>query len=192
MTIARREFLTLVSAGGASLLALEWPGVRDGLAHAHAAIGGQAPARFKVLTASEAREVAAVAARLMPTTDTPGATEAGVVHFFDYALGDFAKDAVVPLRAWLGDLEARTKAQRPDALRFSALGAAEQDAVLKGLETHAFFGAIRGLTMLGMFADPRYGGNRGQVGWKLIGFENRMTNSPPFGYYDAQAARGTR
>ena len=30
----------------------------------------------------------------------------------------------------------------------------------------------------------------GEAGWKLIGFENRMAYSPPFGYYDAQANGG--
>jgi gluconate 2-dehydrogenase gamma chain len=189
---SRRDFLTLISAGGVGLLAFEWPGVSDGLEHAHAIQQGQAPPRFKVLTAAEAREISAVAARIMPTTDTPGATEAGAVYFFDYALGDFAKDAVTPLRGWLAELVTKAKAIRPAATRFSDLAAAEQDAVLKELEKGEFFGAVRGLTMLGMFSDPKYGGNRGQVGWKLLGFENRMTNSPPFGYYDAQAARGGR
>jgi hypothetical protein len=35
-----------------------------------------------------------------------------------------------------------------------------------------------------MFTLPTYGGNRDGVGWKLIGFEDRHTFQPPFGYYD--------
>jgi len=35
-----------------------------------------------------------------------------------------------------------------------------------------------------MFTLPAYGGNRGGVGWKLIGFEDAHVFQPPFGYYD--------
>jgi gluconate 2-dehydrogenase gamma chain len=34
----------------------------------------------------------------------------------------------------------------------------------------AFFATVRGHTIAGFFADPIHGGNRGMVGWKLIGF----------------------
>ena len=40
------------------------------------------------------------------------------------------------------------------------------------------------LTLLGMFSLPSYGGNRGGVGWKLIGFEDAHVFQSPFGYYD--------
>jgi hypothetical protein len=30
------------------------------------------------------------------------------------------------------------------------------------------------------------GGNRDEVGWKLIGFEDKFHFEPPFGYYDKQ------
>jgi hypothetical protein len=35
-----------------------------------------------------------------------------------------------------------------------------------------------------MFSLPSYGGNRGGVGWKLIGFEDAHVFQAPFGYYD--------
>ncbi len=38
--------------------------------------------------------------------------------------------------------------------------------------------------MYGFLGNPSYGGNRDHVGWKLIGFEDRMAFQPPFGYYD--------
>ena len=43
------------------------------------------------------------------------------------------------------------------------------------------------MTVFGFFAMEKYGGNRDQVGWDLIGFEG--DHGPwqyPFGYYDAQ------
>ena len=35
-----------------------------------------------------------------------------------------------------------------------------------------------------MFSNPSYGGNRGGIGWKLLGFEDQHIFDPPFGYYD--------
>ena len=40
------------------------------------------------------------------------------------------------------------------------------------------------MTMTGMFAHPEHGGNFGKIGWKLIGYEDRYSWVPPFGYYD--------
>jgi hypothetical protein len=37
---------------------------------------------------------------------------------------------------------------------------------------------------MGFLADPARGGNRGAVGWKVIGFDDSPTFAPPFGYYD--------
>lgn len=66
---------------------------------------------------------------------------------------------------------------------FVALSHAQQDAVLAGLDTgkialklkpgfstKEFFELVLQNTMEGFFADPVYGGNRGMVSWKMIGF----------------------
>ena len=64
--------------------------------------------------------------------------------------------------------------------RFAELEADLQDKLLTGLETgtvqlsglpaKAFFAQLWSNVREGFFADPLYGGNRGMVGWKLIGF----------------------
>lgn len=69
---------------------------------------------------------------------------------------------------------------------FSALGFKQQTEVLRGIDQTPFFGAVRFLTVAGMFANPSYGGNKGEVGWRLIGFNGAHANRPPFGYYDAK------
>jgi hypothetical protein len=33
-----------------------------------------------------------------------------------------------------------------------------------------------------MLSRPKYGGNRGGVDWKLLGFEDQHIVEPPFGY----------
>jgi gluconate 2-dehydrogenase gamma chain len=63
---------------------------------------------------------------------------------------------------------------------FDQLQPERQDEVLKALEegrialpslsSKLFFGLLWRNTEEGFFADPMYGGNRGKVGWKLLGF----------------------
>jgi gluconate 2-dehydrogenase gamma chain len=36
-----------------------------------------------------------------------------------------------------------------------------------------------------MLSNPEYGGNFNKMGWKLIGFDDRFSWAPPFGWYDA-------
>lgn len=51
------------------------------------------------------------------------------------------------------------------------LKALEQDKVeLPSLSSRLFFDLLWRNTEEGYFADPMYGGNRGKVGWKLLGF----------------------
>ena len=70
----------------------------------------------------------------------------------------------------------RTQYEKP----FDQLQPDRQDEVLKALEkgevelpslsSKLFFDLLWRNTEEGFFADPIYGGNRGKVGWKLIGF----------------------
>ena len=59
-------------------------------------------------------------------------------------------------------------------------GAADQDAVLSGMERNVatgfspdsapFFNMVRTHTIQGTFCDPYYGGNANFIGWDLIGY----------------------
>lgn len=145
--------------------------------------GGQ----FSVLTAMEAADLEAIAARIVPSDDSPGATEAGVVFFIDAALSTFEADALEPLRDGLAELRARIERAYGQS-SFAALSVDGQMEVLQGIDQTDFFGKIRYLTLAGMFSHPSYGGNRGEIGWKLIGFDGQGAVPPPFGYYDADYA----
>ena len=61
-------------------------------------------AAFRVLDTDEAADLAAIAARIFPATDTPGANELGVIYFFDRALGVYLAPGMVweALGRWLG------------------------------------------------------------------------------------------
>ena len=61
----------------------------------------------------------------------------------------------------------------------------EKDKKLRGS-----FNQLRGATIVGTFCAPSRGGNRNKVGYKILGFDDSYSFTPPFGYYDAEAARG--
>lgn len=181
---SRRDFVaasgTLV---GGAWLALNLPAVEAAVAYARRAAANKSP--FDTLTPDEAREIEAVAAQIIPSDDTPGAQEAGVVYFIDKTLGTFGAQFLQPIRGGLRDLQKAARAKNPVVSGFSELSFAQQTEVLRGMEQTPFFGSVRFLTVAGMFGDPSYGGNKDQAGWRLIGFDGGHAHQPPFGYYDA-------
>lgn len=182
--LSRRAFLRASGgAVGGGWLALQLPGL---LALAEAATAArEAGASFLHLSPREAAGLEAIAARIIPTDETPGAREAGVIHFIDLSLGDFMADAGGELRAGLDALDAlasSTSASEP----FAGLEPAAQDDLLRQIEETPFFGLMHFLTVAGMFALPSYGGNRDYLGWQLIGLSQRHAWAPPFGHYDAE------
>lgn len=182
-TISRRGFLSAYGMlAGASMLRTSVPAVA---AIAQAACSARdAGATFTTLGADEAADFAAVAARLIPTTDTPGASEAGVIHFYDRAWGDELAWALESMRGLLETLN------RAAGTRFSTLGHDDQDALLRAHENDGRFELLRLTTVFGFFAMDKYGGNRDHVSWTLIGFDgHHVAWHPPFGHYDAEHAK---
>ena len=144
---------------------------------------------FKTLSVDEAVEVDAIAACIVPTTDTPGAREAGSIYFIDTVLSGSRPDLLEPIRFGLADLRSRAASASKPAGKFSDLDEETQIAVLTQVEDTDFFYRIRLLTLAGMLADPSYGGNRDRIGWDLIGFDGHFGTQPPFGWYDEQSSR---
>jgi gluconate 2-dehydrogenase subunit 3-like protein len=137
-----------------------------------------------ILTTDEAKIVEAIADRIFPPTDTPGAVEIGAVRYIEIALnGDYAP--LVPLyRQGLRSLNrlAREKFKRP----FCFLTDEQKDTLLAAFETGAvpgfklaaeFFETVRYHVLEGIFCEPQYGGNRDMMGWHLVGFPGQQ-----FGY----------
>jgi gluconate 2-dehydrogenase gamma chain len=192
MSSTRRTFITSAAGLGAAWLAADWALVDDALAHAAKAVGQQPAPAFTTLTSAEAREVDAMAQRIVPTTNTPGAREAGVIYFIDKAMASFEKDGLPDLRKGLAELRTRVGKRKRGVTSFASLAPPEQDAVLRDMEKTDFFDLVHYLTMVGMFGNPSYGGNRDRIGWKIIGFDPQAVHQPPFGYYDAQLVRGKK
>ena len=186
---SRREFLagsgglasTLLSRGLPALLAVSGT----------ACSARDSGAAFETLTADEGRALEAIAARILPTTDTPGAREAGVVWFFDKSFGSIMQDRLAFARSGLAELEAEVAEEFPGVQRFADLAETDQDTFLRARENTPFFRMVHFMTLAGFFGMSSYGGNRDQVGWQLIGFPTAHHNAwqPPFGYYDAEYMR---
>ncbi len=159
---------------------------------------------YQYLSALEADFIEAAVARLIPDDAVgPGALEAGVPTFIDrqlagpYGRGDhFFLGGPWPkgtpeqgyqtryspaqlYRTAIPAVEAWVKTNHNGKL-FKAIAAADQDAVLKALESgdaklesvdgKTFFTMLLQNTKEGYLSDPIYGGNRDMGAWKMIGF----------------------
>lgn len=183
--ISRRQFVKGSGAlAGTSMLRLS---AAAALATAQAACSARdEEAAFATLSADEARELEAIAARILPTTDTPGAREAGVIYFFDAVLGDRMSNMLPPVRSMLPRFQAGIAERFPGAGSFSDLEDTDQDAWLSEQANTPLFGMVRALTLIGFFAMEKYGGNKDHLSWELIGFDGHGKATPPFGHYDAE------
>jgi len=192
---SRRSFLAgSATSFGSAWIASNWKGILEAQEHAQRAVASASPAKFEFFSPEQGIEVESVAAQIVPTDDTPGAREAGAVYFIDRALTTFDRDQQAVYTQGLGSLQAKTRELFPNAARFSGLSSDQQIQVLKAIEKTPFFAQIRTHTITGFLANPEYGGNRNEIGWKLIGFEGKFHYEPPFGYYDGEgkAAAATR
>jgi gluconate 2-dehydrogenase gamma chain len=188
--MTRRRFLQSGSVvGGAACLRLAGPALLT--VTQAACTARETSALFAVLGDREAADLAAIAARIIPTTDTPGATEAGVIWFFDSAFAGAMQADLAAAREGLSSFNAAlAEAQGVDSL--AALGEDEQDAFLATQERSPFFELVRTMTIYGFFAMSSYGGNRDHVGWDLLGFVGHHgVWQYPFGHYDAEAHEET-
>ena len=143
-------------------------------------------APFATLNDTEAREFEAIAARILPATNTPGAREAGVIWFIDRSFDSLFRGRLEFARQGLAAFQAPVPARYPGARAFSDLDEADQDDYLATQENTGFFQFMRLMTLAGFLGMSSYGGNRDRVGWALLGIADGPHGwQPPFGYYDA-------
>ena len=200
----RRTFLVRSAAGfSAAWLTAHMPAVASAAAHAHAAVASQDSAKFDFFTPEEAAEIEAMASRIIPSDETPGAKEAGVVYFIDRALATFASDAQKTYREGLPEIQMLVSERFPGVKNFSAATAEQQDAILEelgkadpgtngrrrgrgGSNSQTLFETLRFHTIAGFLVDPDSDrrGNRNGVGWKVIGRDPEHVFQPPFSLID--------
>jgi gluconate 2-dehydrogenase gamma chain len=137
--------------------------------------------RFAVLASDEVETLAAIAERIFPKTDTPGAVEIGALNYIDIALaGDYAP--LAPLyRQGLRFID--RYAQARFGAFFVDLSDEQKDAVLVDFEAGQvdgykqaaeFFETVRYHVLEGIFCEPQYGGNKDMMGWRLVDFPGQQ------------------
>jgi len=124
---------------------------------------------WRFFTAAEAETVEAISAQLIPADRDPGAKEAFVVNYIDIQLGRQFKKHQRAYRQGIAVLEAVCRAKY--GKRFVELPPEAQIEALNALEesSPSFFQLILAHTRQGFYGDPRHGGNRNMVSWKMLG-----------------------
>jgi len=143
-----------------------------GLAAGTAAIscsrsGAGSPYRF--FTADEGASVDASCETLIPTDQDPGARQARVVNYIDIQLTRHFKRHQRIYRQGIALVESTARAKF--GKRFVEIQPGEQAAVLTEIEEKfkEFFDLVLAHTRQGFYGDPRHGGNRHMVSWKMVG-----------------------
>ena len=110
----------------------------------------------------------AICAQIIPSDQDAGAREAGVVNYIDIQLTRHFKANQDIYRRGLASVDELSQARRGHA--FADLPPAGQLEVLREVEhkAKAFFDLILAHTMQGFYGDPRHGGNRDAVSWKML------------------------
>lgn len=164
-TLPRRRFIQLTSA---VVLCAPLAGCSSG------------EKRWRFFTPDEAKIAEAVADRIIPGDEDPGALEAGVVHYLDRKLAEYYTFRQDAYHHGLSNVEKTSQVMHQKS--FLDLTAEEKDRLLRALESgrvpegtwttsraREFFNLIRDHTMQGYYGSPRHGGNRGFCSWRMLG-----------------------
>ena len=157
--------------------------VRRSFLQAALALGGRAWAQgpnpapapgCKTFTVDQARTLEAVCEHIIPADEHPGAKEAGVLYYIDGSLAGELRRFRRDYSQGLALVDKMSRAAHGRA--YADLGGEQQFALLQQLEKDLgkggeFFALVRQHTMEGYYGDPKYGGNRNSVSWKMIGFQ---------------------
>jgi gluconate 2-dehydrogenase gamma chain len=168
-------------------------------AYARASAASPTPPELKFFTQEQATEIDAITSRIIPSDDSPGAHEAGIVYLIDAALVSFAVDDQKEFQAGLPALQVHVAEMFPGVKKFSDATPQQQDEVLHSLDQpqpgrrgafranpagQNFFETLLQYTIGAFLLDPDTRGDHQGLGWKLIGREREHMFQPPFGYYD--------
>jgi len=163
--LRRRKFLKLAASAAASSAAVS--------------CGGR-PASWRFLTAQEAATLAAMCDQIIPPDKDPGAAWAGAVSFIDRHLTGHLKALKQTYRQGLAAVDQTSLMAFRKA--YAELAAAQQIEILKMLEAsrapseiwgtlspRQFLDLVVSHTLQSYYGDPRHGGNRDAVSWRMLG-----------------------
>lgn len=185
----RREFLRIsgsvlaTSALASHISGLQAFGKIAQLAHKN-------EAAYENIDSTLAANIEAICEQIIPADEYPGAKDAGVIYFIDKAWVTLIGSDSVIITDGVAEISQQVKTDTRSNQQYSDLSFDLQKAILSKLDTRPFFEIIHFWTIAGLFSMPKYGGNKNQLGWKLLGFDHRHAWLPPFGYYDKQYRQG--
>jgi gluconate 2-dehydrogenase gamma chain len=163
--LSRRKFIKLAVSVAASGSAISCAGIIS-------------PWRF--LSIEEAKTIEAICEHLVPADQDPGATQAGVVYFFDRQLVGHLKRWQATYREGIAGVDQTSLAlfrkkfvDLPPQQQAEVLTALEKNEapgeIWKRRSAREFFALVVSHTMQGFYGDPRHGGNRDGASWKMLG-----------------------
>ena len=116
------------------------------------------------LTPGETRTLEALCAVIIPEDQDLGALQAGVVNYIDTQLRGFYRPLRKTYREGLASFARE---------RFADLTFEKQVKFLEHIDRRPnlkpFFDLLVAHVMQGFYGDPRHGGNRDRVSWKMLG-----------------------
>lgn len=188
-TLGRRRAIQVI--GGAAALPLLpdelFANVHLAHVHLHQPETGASPAPLTVLTEHQARTLEAIAERILPTTDTPGAGDAEIPGFVDRLLAGWMPDAArTHLLAELDRFDQRARERHPDADGFLDLDESAQAGLLTEAQDEAlaargestfsrnpnrlhqqpFFDLVKWLTLFGYYTSEA--GMKSELGYRIV------------------------
>jgi len=126
---------------------------------------------WRFFSVDEARTVETICAQIIPEDRDAGATTAGVVAFLDKQLSGFYKPLRKTYRTGIAAID--RKSVQLAGKKFADLPAGSQLDLLKRVEKDPeikpFFSLLVEHCMQGFYGDPRHGGNRDRVSWRMLG-----------------------
>jgi gluconate 2-dehydrogenase gamma chain len=141
-----------------------------------AAAGCREGEPWRVLSDGEAATLGAVVDCLIPEDDDPGARIAGVVQFIDTQLTKRYRARRADYRRWLAAFgNFAEQAPEEQHRRMAELEGGRGDKTAWGPDGgRGAFNTILAHTYQGFFGNPRHGGNRDYVSWRMLGVPATM------------------
>lgn len=134
---------------------------------------------WRFFTIDEARALAAISDQIVPPDQDPGASWAGVVNYIDRQLCGPYRNLQMSYRLGLAGIDESSRALHGKL--FADLETLQQIEILhlvedneapgpiwKQISSAEFFDSVVDHTMQGFYGDPRHGGNREGVSWKML------------------------
>jgi len=135
---------------------------------------------WRFFTVEEARTLAAISEQIIPADHDHGAAWAGVVNYIDRQLcgahsrfQDVYQQGIAAIDANCRSRYSATFADLDSERQIDFLHRLESNQVdgdfAKQVSPAEFFGLVVDHTMQGFYGDPRHGGNRDGISWKMLG-----------------------